>query len=80
MPRIAPSPPRMSGANLHELGPHTRMTPEQVLTYASRCQWEKIIVTGYYLDGEFATLSSHMTRETANWLVDHMKLHVLDRL
>lgn len=77
MPRITPSP---LGKNVTELGPHTKMTPEQVLAYASRCQWEKIIITGYYLDGEFATLSSQMTRETANWLCDNMKLHILDRL
>jgi hypothetical protein len=51
------------------------------LALASRRQWEKIIITGYYLsDGEFAVLSSQMTRETANWLVDHLKLHILDRL
>lgn len=78
MPRITPSP---LAKNVTELGPNHRMTPEQVLAYASRRQWEKIIITGYYLsDGEFGTLSSQMTRETANWLVDHLKLHILDRL
>lgn len=77
MPRITPTP---HGKNVIELGPHCKMSPEEVLALASRYQWETVLIVGYYQGGEFATLSSRMTRETANWLIDHCKLHVMDRL
>jgi hypothetical protein len=66
---------------IETFGPHSRMTPEQTLGYASARKWDKVIVFGYYeSNDEFGVLGSHMSRETALWLVEHLKLHVLDRL
>lgn len=64
-----------------DLGPHERMTPEQVLAYAAREEWEHVVICGFHKDGETISVrSSHMTREFALWIVEHTKLHVMDRL
>lgn len=64
-----------------ELGAHDRMTPEQVLALCVREQWEKVIICGYHKDDNTLVVrSSHMTRETAFWIAEHLKLHALDSL
>jgi len=65
-------------AEVVEFGPHTRMTPEEALTLCSREEWDEVIIIGYRKDSpDFATRSSHMSRECALWLVEHAKMHVL---
>lgn len=64
-----------------ELGPHTKMTPEQALAYCMRENWEDVIIVGYKTSGpDLVTRSSAMTREKALWLTEHLRLHVLDLL
>ena len=61
-----------------ELGPHERMTPEQALAFAAREDWDKIIICGFHKDGEELVVRfSHVSREFALWIVEHLKLHVL---
>lgn len=78
MPRIMPS---RRVQNVTELGPHNKMSPEQALAVAGRKQWSEVMILGYELpNNSFVVMSSRMTRESANWLVDHAKLWCLDRL
>lgn len=66
-------------ADVVYLEPHERMTTKQALGAADNIQWEDIIICGYS-EGEFTVLSSHMPREAALWIVEHLKLHALGRL
>ena len=64
-----------------DLGPHERMTPEQVLAYAAREKWDKVIICGFHEDGEeLVVRSSHISREFSLWIAEHLKLYVLGRL
>ncbi|PWJ88378.1 hypothetical protein C8D77_111101 [Mesorhizobium loti] len=64
-----------------ELGPHNKMTPEEALAYSSRESWDQVIIVGFHKDDDdFVVQSSHMSREFALWIAEHLKLHVMDRL
>jgi hypothetical protein len=64
-----------------ELGPHDKMTPEEALAYSKRESWDNVIVVGFHKDdGSLVVRSSHMSREFALWIAEHLKLHVMDRL
>lgn len=60
------------------LGAHERMTPEEALAVSSRENWDHILIIGFQ-DGEehLSIRSSAMTREFANWIIDHAKRHAL---
>jgi hypothetical protein len=71
----------LPGSTVVDLGPHERMTPEQALSSASREAWENVLICGFHVDsGEIIVRSSHMTREFALWIIEHAKLHAMDRL
>ena len=64
-----------------DLGPHERMTPEQALAQAARENWRDVIICGFHKDDETIVVrSSNVTREFALWIMEHAKLHILDRL
>jgi len=64
-----------------ELGPHDRMTPEEVLSQVGREAWDRVIVVGYHKDDDvFVVRSSEMSRQDALWIAEHLRLHALDRL
>ena len=64
-----------------ELGAHPRMSNEQALEYAARQEWDSVMILGYRKgENDFCTLSGKMTREEALWLLEHAKLHVMNRL
>ncbi len=68
-------------ADVIELGSHDHMTVEQALTVASREPWEQVIVCGYHKDGEeIVVRSSHISREFALWIAEHLKLQIMGRL
>lgn len=70
----------MSG-EVVDLGAHENMTVPEALAVATRKPWENVIVLGYAEGSNgLVVVSSHMPRETALWLIEHAKLHVLDRL
>jgi hypothetical protein len=57
------------------------MTPTEALAVAERKPWERIIIIGFTEDSDgVACISSHMPRETALWIVEFAKLHVMGRL
>lgn len=61
-----------------EVGPHTRMTPEQALTFCSREQWSDVAIIGYHKgDRLLVVRSSAMTRADALNLYEQAKLHAL---
>jgi hypothetical protein len=65
--------------NVVELGPHSKMTPEQALAYCSREQWDDVIIIGYHKSAKSLSIrSSHMSRECTLWLAEHFILSVLD--
>ena len=66
-------------ADIIRLGPHERMTTEQALAASADEAWDDVIVCGFQ-DGKLFVRSSHMTREFALWIIEHTKLHVMDRL
>jgi hypothetical protein len=67
--------------NVVSLPTHNRMTPQEALALSSREQWENVLICGFHVDnGELIIRSSHMTREFALWITEHLKLHVLGRL
>ena len=64
-----------------KLPAHTRMTPEEVIAFITREEWESLLICGYHKDDpDFVVRSSAMSREQALWLIEHAKLHVLNRL
>lgn len=68
-------------ADIVNLGPHDRMTPAELFASVQREPWETAMVIGFHEDdGSIVVRSSHMTREFALWIVEHAKLHVMDRL
>ena len=68
-------------ADVVDLGAHSNMTPEEALTVAARRPWEKVMVIGFTEDSEsIVVISSHMIRESALWIIEHAKLHAMDRL
>lgn len=68
-------------AKIIDLGPHERMTPGQALEVAAREDWEHVIICGFHVDdGRVVLRSSHVSREFALWIIEHAKLHVMDRL
>mgnify|MGYP001617988757 CR=1 FL=1 len=68
-------------ADVVHLGPHERMTPEQALAVASQEEWDDVIVCGFHKDDSSLVLrSSHMTREFGLWIIEHVKLKIMDRL
>lgn len=68
-------------ADIVELGPHTRMSVEEVFAVAAREPWETVMVIGFHKDeGDLKVRSSHMSREQALWIIEHAKLHAMDRL
>lgn len=68
-------------ADIIDLGPHERMTVEQVFATASREPWDKVIICGFHKDSEdIVVRSSNVSREFALWIAEHLKLHIMDRL
>jgi hypothetical protein len=68
-------------ADVVDLGAHSNMTPAEAMAVAERRPWEKIIIIGFTEDSKGVVyFSSHMQRETALWIIEHAKLHVMDRL
>ncbi len=68
-------------ADMINLGPYDRMTPAELFSAVAREPWEKAMVIGFHIeDGSIVVRSSHMTREFALWIIEHAKLHVMDRL
>jgi hypothetical protein len=68
-------------ADVVDLGAHTNMTPAEALAVAERRPWEKVLIIGFTEDSEgLVTLSSHMSREVALWIIKHAELHAMDRL
>ena len=64
-----------------ELGPHTKMTPEQALAYSAREDWESVVIVGFHKDNEqLMVRSSALSREACLWIAEHLKMHVLDLL
>lgn len=64
-----------------DLGPHSRMTPEQALAYAAREKWDKVIICGFHEgEVELVVRSSSMNREVALWIAVHLKLWILGPL
>ena len=68
----------MAEGNIVELGPHSKMTPNEALAYSAREDWEDVIIVGYHNGGDFAVRSSHMSREASLWIAEQLKIHVLD--
>lgn len=68
-------------ADVVYLGPHQRMTPEEALAAAMQQNWTEVIICGFVQgNNELVEMSSHMSRETALWIAEHTKLHVMGRL
>ena len=63
------------------LGAHSNMTPDEAFAVAQRRPWEKVMIIGFTEDSEsIVVISSHMIRESALWIIEHAKLHAMDRL
>jgi len=64
-----------------ELGPHTRLTVEDVLALVKRefdaGNISNIVVAGERPGGKVFVRTSKMTRSDANWILDKAKLHSL---
>ncbi len=68
-------------AEIVDLGPHERMTVDEALASAAREPWENVLIIGFHVDdGSLVVRSSHMSREFALWIIEHAKLHIMDRL
>ena len=68
-------------AVIYELAPHDRMTPQEALATAQRQKWDKVIVFGFREGDETLSVSSsHISREFALWMTEHLKLYVMGRL
>lgn len=68
-------------ADVVEFGPHTNMTPDEAVAMAQRRPWQEIIIVGFTEDSDgLVVFSSHMAREKALWIIEHAKLHAMDRL
>lgn len=73
-------------SEVYELGAHENMTVEEALTLCLREAQDSdededdidTIIISYYPDGDLRIRSSHMTNETANWILDKAKIHVMD--
>jgi len=62
-----------------ELGPHANLTPEQALAVCTREEWTNVIIIGFQPNSDTIVVrSSVMTREFANWIIDHAKVWALD--
>ena len=71
----------MSDSKVHDLGAHNNMKPDEVFAVAERRPWEQVMVIGFAEDSQgLVSFSSRMTREQALWIIEHAKLHVMDRL
>ncbi len=67
--------------NIVHLGPHDRMTPEELFASVQREPWETALVIGYHVDdGTIVVRSSHVSREFALWIIEHAKLHIMGQL
>lgn len=68
-------------AEIVDLGAHINMTPTEALAVAGRKDWRKVMIIGFVEGSEgLVSLSSHMTRESALWIIEHAKLYIMDRL
>jgi hypothetical protein len=68
-------------AKVFQLAPHEKMTPEQTLAFCARECWKDILIIGFQNDADGVVIrSSDMSRELANWLVDHAKKYCLDQI
>lgn len=68
-------------ADVVDLGAHSNMTPTEALAVAQRRNWEKVVIIGFTEDSNgLVCVSSHMDRESALWIIEHAKLHAMDRL
>ncbi len=64
-----------------ELGANSNLTPEGAIAITSRESWHDVIILGYHKgDEKLVVRSSKMSRAEALWLIEHAKLHVMDRL
>lgn len=68
-----------AAAKVVELGPHTKMTPEQALAFSAREDWESVVIVGFHTgSGQLVVRSSVLSREACLWIAEHLKMHVLD--
>lgn len=68
-------------AEIVDLGAHTNMTPAEALAVAARKDWEQVLIIGFCEGNDkLVSLSSHMTREKALWIIEFAKLYIMDRL
>lgn len=59
--------------SVFDLGAHARMKPNEALTVAARERWEHVIICGYQEGDEgLCVRSSHMKREQALWIAQHL--------
>lgn len=67
-------------SKLIELGPHSKMTPHEALAFCQREEWSHVLIIGFHATGEGSLImrSSHVSREFANWILDHAKLKIMD--
>lgn len=64
--------------NVVMLGPRSTMSPEQVLAVCAKEPWESVIIIGFWKNDEQLTIrSANVTREFANWIIDHAKREIL---
>ncbi len=64
-------------ADVFQLSAHTKMTPEQALSYCITEQLQDVIIIGYDTDGEFVVRSSAMDRKEALWLLECARAHTV---
>jgi len=65
-------------ADIYQLNPHANMTPEEALSYCAMESWDDVIIIGFHEGNDAIALrSSHITREKANFILDHAKQKIL---
>jgi hypothetical protein len=66
-------------ANVVELGPHSKMSPTEVLELAKREDFHDVVIVGYDSEGKIKIRSSQMTRAEAFYLLEQGKQSALGR-
>lgn len=66
---------------IHDLGPHDRMSPEEALQTCIRDieTFQCVLILGWDNDGDLIHRSAGLTRGDANWLVDAAKQDILNK-
>lgn len=64
--------------NVVDLGPHERMTVEELFAAVSREPWETVLICGYHEGNDTLIVrSSRISREFGLWMAEHLKQHIL---